>query len=142
MKLRLPPRNRVVWVILGLLILANFIVLFYIALRQPEFIIQQFKGEEGKPGVSIRGDTGPPGYTPIKGIDYFDGQKGDKGDTGPQGPQGPAGEDGTNGTNGVDGEPGRTAEFDCQNGDFVTRYEGDDAWKVLQKDSGACQEAP
>ena len=30
--------------------------------------------------ASIKGDPGEPGYTPIKGIDYFDGAKGDPGD--------------------------------------------------------------
>jgi hypothetical protein len=56
----------------------------------------------------LKGDQGIPGYTPVKGVDYFDGAastvpgpKGDpgadsivpgpKGDTGEQGPQGPSG---------------------------------------------------
>lgn len=26
--------------------------------------------------ASIKGDTGEPGYTPVKGVDYFDGQDG------------------------------------------------------------------
>lgn len=37
---------------------------------------------KGDKGDSIKGDTGSPGYTPIKGVDYFDGDKGDKGDPG------------------------------------------------------------
>ena len=143
MKPRLPKHNRVIWVFLALLILANFVVLAYIAMRAPELIIQQFRGEDGKSGQSIKGDQGPPGYTPIKGIDYFDGRDGKDGQSivGPQGPIGPAGKDGTNGTNGTDGQNARNSEFACQNGDFVTRYEGDDVWKVVQKDSEVCQEA-
>lgn len=44
------------------------------------------KGQAGAKGD--KGDTGADGYTPIKGVDYFDGAKGDKGDTGEQGPKG------------------------------------------------------
>lgn len=33
----------------------------------------------------IKGEDGEPGYTPVKGKDYFDGEKGDKGDTGEDG---------------------------------------------------------
>jgi len=50
----------------------------------------------GPPGAdsTVPGPQGPPGedgadgYTPIKGVDYFDGAKGDKGDPGDQGIQG------------------------------------------------------
>jgi len=38
------------------------------------------RGAQGAKGD--KGDTGEDGYTPIKGVDYFDGAKGDKGDTG------------------------------------------------------------
>ena len=38
----------------------------------------------------IKGEDGEPGYTPVKGKDYFDGEKGDKGDKG---------DDGTDATN-------------------------------------------
>ena len=34
------------------------------------------KGEKGDKGDSIKGDTGDPGYTPVKGKDYFDGKDG------------------------------------------------------------------
>lgn len=48
--------------------------------------------------VAQRADSGEfngtDGYTPIKGVDYFDGAKGDKGDKGDKGEQGPAGADG------------------------------------------------
>ena len=45
--------------------------------------IQGIQGEKGDKGD--KGDTGNDGYTPVKGIDYFDGAKGDKGDTGERG---------------------------------------------------------
>jgi len=56
-----------------------------------------------------RGDKGNDGYTPIKGIDYFDGDKGEKGDTGERGD---VGEQGVQGEKGNVGETGATGQFD------------------------------
>lgn len=44
-----------------------------------------FEGTEEEWLESLRGDDG---YTPVKGVDYFDGAKGDKGDKGDQGDPG------------------------------------------------------
>ena len=52
---------------------------------------------------AIKGKDGADGYTPIKGVDYFDGAKGD---TGEQGPKGETGERGPQGEQGPQGEPG------------------------------------
>ena len=49
---------------------------------------------------------GQDGYTPQKGIDYFDGEKGDKGDIGPEGPQGDKGDVGPQGPKGDKGDTG------------------------------------
>ncbi len=52
--------------------------------------------------------------TPVKGEDYFDGDKGlkgDKGDKGDQGKPGRDGEDGRPGKDGVDGDDGKDAEL-------------------------------
>lgn len=43
------------------------------------------------------------GHTPIKGVDYFDGEKGEKGDTGERGEKGDIGEKGDTGEKGRDG---------------------------------------
>lgn len=41
------------------------------------------KGEKGEQGVQgTKGEKGEDGYTPIKGVDYFDGEKGDTGERG------------------------------------------------------------
>lgn len=51
----------------------------------------------GTSSVDLRGpqgDKGEDGYTPQKGVDYFDGEQGPIGETGAEGPQGPAGADG------------------------------------------------
>jgi hypothetical protein len=53
---------------------------------------------------------GDDGYSPIKGEDYFDGEKGekgDKGDKGENGKDGADGKDGLDGKDGVDGENGK-----------------------------------
>ena len=44
--------------------------------------------------ITERGLPGKDGYTPIKGIDYFDGEKGIQGEQGEQGIQGPKGDPG------------------------------------------------
>lgn len=58
------------------------------------------KGDRGEQG--IQGANGKDGYTPVKGIDYFDGKDGAKGDKGDKG------EDGANGKDGKDGADGYT----------------------------------
>ncbi len=79
--------------------------------------IQGIQGEKGD-----KGDPGQDGYTPIKGVDYFDGEqgpqglqgpKGETGDQGPQGIQGPKGDPGNDGytpVKGVDYFDGATGE--------------------------------
>ena len=63
---------------------------------------REIQEKKGEPGVN--------GYTPQKGVDYFDGEKGDKGDPGADGytPQkGVDYFDGNNGADGVDGQDGQ-----------------------------------
>jgi len=55
-------------------------------------LINGIPGEKGDPGKNgytpikgvdyFDGEPGAPGYTPVKGVDYFDGAKGDPGDPG------------------------------------------------------------
>jgi hypothetical protein len=55
------------------------------------------------------GTPGPPGadgYTPVKGVDYFDGQDGAQGPSGNDGAQGPSGNDGGLGSQGIQGPEG------------------------------------
>lgn len=81
---------------------------------------------------------GKDGYTPIKGIDYFDGEKGDKGDKGDKGEQGIQGEkgadgytpqknvdyfdgkDGQNGKDGVNGKDGIDGKTPIKGTDYFT----------------------
>lgn len=70
---------------------------------------QGIQGEVGPQGK--QGPKGNDGYTPIKGIDYSDGQqgpKGEKGDLGPRGIQGVQGEIGPMGKTGAQGPAGKT----------------------------------
>lgn len=56
---------------------------------------ESIRGEKGPQGLQgIPGRDGQDGYTPIKGVDYFDGK---------DGANGKDGKDGKNGTNGIDG---------------------------------------
>ncbi len=58
---------------------------------------------KGDPGYTPRkgvdyfdgrdGDKGDPGHTPVKGVDYFDGERGPEGKRGPRGERGHAGKD-------------------------------------------------
>lgn len=78
------------------------------------------KGEKGNDGYTPikgidyfdgeKGDKGEPGYTPRKGIDYFDGEKGEKGDKGEPGAKGEKGETGPKGDTGAQGPKGDKGE--------------------------------
>ena len=56
--------------------------------------LESLKGEPGSPG-----EKGDPGYTPVKGVDYFDGQDGQPGKDGSPGKDG---DDGYTPVKGVD----------------------------------------
>ena len=78
------------------------------------------KGEKGDRGE--KGEKGNDGYTPIKGVDYFDGEKGDKGDKGEPGYTPRKGVDYFDGAKGDKGEDGYTPVkgidyFDGEKGD-------------------------
>ena len=60
----------------------------------PQKGVDYFDGAQGPQGP--KGDKGEDGYTPQKGVDYFDGAQG------PQGPKGDKGEDGYTPQKGVD----------------------------------------
>ena len=67
---------------------------------------ESIKGDKGEPGESIIGPKGDNGYTPIKGIDYHDGEAGKPGKdgksiTGKQGARGITGKKGKDGKHGV-----------------------------------------
>lgn len=53
--------------------------------------IDYFDGEPGKDGAP--GEKGEPGYTPVKGVDYFDGEPGPQGEPGKDGEKGEPGND-------------------------------------------------
>lgn len=60
--------------------------------------LQGIQGERGLQGPKgDKGDKGDPGYTPVKDVDYFDGEPGPKGDQGIQGPKGDKGDQGPKG---------------------------------------------
>ena len=66
-----------------------------------------FKGTVEEFLASIKGEPGEDGHTPIKGVDYFDGEPGKDGADGQPGKDGADGADGKDGTNGKDGADGK-----------------------------------
>lgn len=65
------------------------------------------------------------GYTPVKGIDYFDGAKGDKGDTGERGEKGDTGVKGDKGDKGDTGEKGEDGYTPVKGVDYFDGSKGD-----------------
>lgn len=63
--------------------------------------VDYFDGEKGE-----KGDKGDPGYTPVKGVDYHDGEKGNDGYTPVKGIDYFDGKDGRDGQDGKDGKDG------------------------------------
>lgn len=108
------------------------------------------KGEQGIQGpAGPQGPAGNDGYTPVKGIDYFDGAKGDKGDkgdtgaTGPQGlkgdtgPQGPKGDTGATGATGPQGPKGDKGDTGPQGIQGIQGPQGERGLKGDKGDTGA-----
>lgn len=92
-----------------------------------------FKGTEEEWLASLKGKNGKDGYTPIKGVDYFDGANGKDGKDGKDGV------DGKNGQDGQDGKDGYTPikgvdYFDGKDGaDGHTPVKGQDYWTDADK---------
>lgn len=149
-------QTKILWVILGLLLLINIATIVYSLVTDKE--IYPLAGPQGVEGLKgDKGDKGDPGRTPVRGVDYFDGRDGSQGPPGPQGPTGPQGVEGPEGIQGSEGEPGPVGEQGPQgeqgapgepgqNGREVEfrhndeqdrtewRYVGDDNWQVLYED--------
>lgn len=129
--------NRRIWILLSLLVI---LVMFGIVLAyfhdKPQ-IVNNYTSQQGKAGESIIGPQGISGYSPIKGVDYFDGAKGETGSHGIQGEQGIQGDQGVKGDKGDIGEVGpqgrigRTAfsRVNQETGQSECRYAGDEAWQ-------------
>jgi hypothetical protein len=97
--------------------------------------LASLKGEKGDPGYTpikgidyFDGAKGDPGYTPVKGIDYFDGEKGDPGKTPVKGIDyfdGEKGDPGYTPIKGIDyfdgapGNPGKSAYEYAKEGGFT-----------------------
>lgn len=85
-----------------------------VMLERAQTIQEGKQGEQGPQGVGIMGPQGDPGYTPIKGVDYFDGENGKDGYTPIKGKDYFDGKDGSTiigppGPEGRSGKPGKNA---------------------------------
>lgn len=76
--------------------------------------------EQGRKSTTLKH-----GYTPIKGVDYFDGAKGDKGDTGERGEKGDNGVKGDKGDKGDTGEKGEDGHTPIKGVDYFDGSKGD-----------------
>jgi len=134
----------IVLILLGLLVAASVAIIFMIAdLKQ-----SQDQKIESTIERMIRDITPKDGYTPVKGIDYFDGKKGDKGDNAistfetetiiEQVPL--PGSTGDKGEKGDSGQNGATPLLRC-NADrnrWEVRYGVDEKWRLLNNETVAC----
>ena len=89
------------------------------------------QGEDGKDGKD--GAPGRDGYTPVKGVDYFDGEIGPQGEPGKDGADGTPGKDGYtpkkgvdyfDGKDGKDGAPGRDGYTPVKGVDYFDGKDG------------------
>lgn len=143
------------WVKLLVFLQLIFIaLLIFTIVRDADPITPRVIARQGSPGVAGQSIKGSDGYTPIKGLDYFDGRDGTNGKDGESvvGPQGPGPTDeqiasavanycatntctGERGEPGEPGSPARSEEQRCVvvNGQaqMQHRYEDDDGWTTL-----------
>lgn len=138
--------NRRIMIALILIVLLGAVSIALTMFTKPAPIVKNYIGQQGKPGLSVKGDPGVQGTQGLQGlqgepgIQGVAGVAGPKGDTGATGAQGIQGDQGPAGEKGADG---RTPEYRCnpKNHNYEWRYVGDDNWQVLQKNSKTCQEA-
>ncbi len=79
---------------------------------------------KGEPGYTpVKGTDYFDGVTPVKGVDYFDGETGPQGPTGPTGPEGPAGPTGPQGPQGSEGPAGKTPLLKVEGGYIKYSYD-------------------
>lgn len=94
--------------------------------------------------MTIEGERGQDGYTPVKGIDYFDGINGTNGANGKDGKDAPSAyelwlSEGNTGSlseflaslEGEPGQPGKQLIIQCIGGFFMSQYEGDLEWQII-----------
>jgi len=139
------------WLVFILIILVA--VLIILQLRQQDFI--EFRINSAFQGISITaGKDGKDGYTPVKGIDYFDGVNGYTpiknvdyfdGYTPVKGVDYFDGRDGQSikgdkGDKGDQGEHGRTPSIRCnvELNQWEVKYEGDEDWTILGEEPVKC----
>lgn len=103
--------------------------------------------------VNLKGDKGDDGYTPVKGVDYFDGEQGPKGDKGDKGEsayehwlslgnvgtindflltlKGDKGDKGDPGEKGEKGDKGDSIEFAWNGTQLGVRVEGETSYQYV-----------
>lgn len=143
MKPRLPQHIKWLFILVALLFLLNVVGFIILLNREVHHIYNNYSTAQPEDGIN-----GADGYTPTKGIDYFDGvdgrdsrdgrdgRDGKDGEDGNDGAQGPKGDTGQQGTPGDPGASGREIEIRHNDEKDRTewRYVGDPNWQLLMKD--------
>lgn len=102
--------------------------------------------EEAKESGDFKGDPGEDGYTPVKGVDYFDGQDGQDGQDGYTPVKGVDyfdGQDGQDGQDGADGVSPTVTVTDITGGHrvVITDAEGDHQFDVMDGSTTPAQKS-
>lgn len=93
-----------------------------------DFTAEQLAALKGEPGT-----PGKDGYTPVKGVDYFDGKNGVDGKDGYTPQKGVDYFDGKDGKDGADGQPGSPGANGKDGVDGKTPVKGADYWTAADK---------
>lgn len=143
-----------VYALLVISVLLSAFSIFFLATRLPEIQAQLDSRLAERFAQYVKDQKiatdGKDGYTPIKGVDYFDGIKGDdglqgiRGEQGVKGETGATGQTGTTGEKGLQGEPGKLIILRCntKKNRWEYKYEGDDTWQILNDEKVACTPYP
>lgn len=133
--------KRLSWVFIALLLLLLTTVANYlIFLKIPSYESVESYLDKRLQALHVEaGKDGQNGYTPIKGVDYFDGKDGKDGRDGADGQQGLQGEKGETGAKGETGDKGdigdagKTPEIRCNVNKNVwqVRYSEEENWRTL-----------
>lgn len=135
-------KNILTWLAIALIVLlavVNVLVTIYSSKerekavdRAVKQVIESMPVERKTPEV-IKGKDG---YTPVKGVDYFDGAKGDKGEVGLKGDKGDRGDAGKAGENGKDS----FLDIKCnlEKNRWEIKLSPLDKWQVLNGESVKC----
>lgn len=125
------------WLVISLIVLLsilNILLTVYLSNERDKSVDRAVK--QVIESIPVKQETpkvinGKDGYTPVNGVDYFDGKDGAKGDKGDIGATGDRGKDGTDAKN-------LEIMCDTSRNMWLKRYVGDDSWGLLNDEPTKC----